>query len=130
MEFENVDPNGLDYTEFAPVNLEKVAPDDDRPAGIKRVKLNHPILDNSMEQAACYGALAKDEHAVFADFIANEMRNMKNDTIRREVKRNLTKCLMEATEKDEAAATESNEWRERDIGSSMDSFLNMVRINI
>lgn len=111
------------------MKLEMVTPGDERPAGTKRAKFTNPNVDNSMGQAAYHGAIAKDEHAVFADFIANEMRNMKNDHIFRELKRNLTKCLMEATEKDEAAATKQNEWGERKIGESMDPCRNMVRIN-
>lgn len=44
-----------------------------------------------------------DEHTVFGNFIATELRNMKTDQFRRKLKRALQKCLLDVTEEEHMA---------------------------
>lgn len=47
--------------------------------------------------------VAKDEYGTFGEFIANELRTVKNDQLRRKMKRALQKCLLELTEEEDDA---------------------------
>lgn len=108
-DYENLDPNTFDQTELIPtksgmVNFGKAHA---RPNGIKRAKITHTIDDNSMVQAS--GEVMKDDHSVFGEFVASELRDMKSDECRREVKRAIQQCLLDGTGRDAAIAAKRDE---------------------
>lgn len=43
----------------------------------------------------------KDEHAIFGDFIASELRNMKTDHFRRKLRRIVQKCILDVVEEED-----------------------------
>lgn len=62
-----------------------------------------------MSQASGSVDVIKDEHTVFIEFVAHELRNLKTDQCRGELKRAIQKCILELAEKDEAIAAKQNE---------------------
>lgn len=110
---ENMDPNTYDQMESIPVKFEKVCVSNSQAItsqkGVKRAKFATDSVDDPTARASNSDAVTKDEHSVFGDFIATELRNMKNDDCRRKLKRLLAKSVFDATEEDAAMTANCDE---------------------
>lgn len=49
-----------------------------------------------------------DEYTVFGNFVANEIRDIKNAAVRTKLKRQIQKCLLDAADEDSSLDTDSN----------------------
>lgn len=129
---ENIDPIAFDQMESAETKPESFDFDSAHPSGGKRARYTQPMVgdllnpigdwnspSNSNEikangnhgtvQTGNKGETAKDESAIFADFVATEIRTLKTDHFRRKLKILFHKCLVEVMENEEKMLAQRNE---------------------
>lgn len=123
-----VNTNG-GHLNFKQETFEQTDDNNARYAGVKRPKIAHSIVHESLgnyngiiitgsssngfesllsvpaggtTQVLSKSVVNTDDNAIFCDFIASELRNLKTDQFRRKLKLMFHKCLVEVTAEEEA----------------------------
>lgn len=102
----NVNAKMVELNEIDPINNEDDFDFDfetvqARSKGFKRAKLTHAEVNDSLNPSGDSVAVLKDDLTVFGEFIVSEMRKMKSETRRRELKRLVMNYLFDVAEEDE-----------------------------